>query len=173
MANLYELAGRLDRFGAGELSREEIERWLSPILASDPLDVEESESAPWEDAPDEERLFWRLVFLLETASTPEDTQRALARRVVACLAGTGSPADTLELLPVIADQERFCSIAERLARGVISRTGFLSVIAESGYPPHMKLWLEHASARALELLCERLERGAYGEVARMVERAPP
>jgi hypothetical protein len=48
---------------------------------------------------------------------------------------------------------------------VISRTGFLSVVAESGYPEHVKLWLQHAPPSALERLRERLEAGRYDEVA--------
>jgi hypothetical protein len=96
----------------------------------------------------------------------------MAARVVACLTDTASAEDTFELLPLLADQARFCEIVARHRRGVISRTGFLAVLAESGYPAHAKLWLEHAPPAALDRLCARLTGGAYGEVARMLERPP-
>jgi hypothetical protein len=46
------------------------------------------------------------------------------------------------------------------------------VIAESGYPPHVKLWLEHAGPDALGRLCAALVAGDYRAAAAMVERAP-
>ena len=81
-------------------------------------------------------------------------------------------ATTLELLRVLLDQERLCTIVERCARGVVSRTGFLSMVAESGYPPHVKLWLAHADGAALARLCDRLAGGRVADAAAMVERAP-
>ena len=77
-----------------------------------------------------------------------------------------------EMLPLIADQERFCAIAEKHVRGVISRTGFLSVVAESGYPAHLKLWLQHAGPGPLARLCERLAAADYATAAASIERAP-
>ncbi|GLC24523.1 hypothetical protein [Roseisolibacter agri] len=175
MPSLYDLAARLQAFAAGELTREALDAWIAPVLAADPLDVEHSDAVPWEDAPDEERLFWRLLYLVES-SEPDDAGepalRALAGRAVRCLASTVSPADTLELLPLVIDQPRLCTIVERHAQGLVSRTGFLSVLANAGYPPHAKLWLTHADADALAALCERLSAGDYAAVARMLESAP-
>jgi hypothetical protein len=174
---LRELADRLRAFAAGELSLEALEQWLAPTLAADPLDVALSDSTPWDAAHEEERLFWRLVYLVDHAGADDEGReaalRAIAGRTVACLDRSGSAADTLELLPVLADQDRFCAIVRKHASGVISRTGLLSVVAESGYPPHVKLWLEHASHGALETLCSLLDERAYDVVARMLERAPP
>jgi hypothetical protein len=170
--SLYDLAAQLQAFAAGELTREALEAWAAPVLAADPLDVAESDHVPWEDAPDEERLFWRLLYVVETSDAPDDALRALGTRVLACLARTASPADTLELLPLVEDQPRLCTILARHGAGIISRTGLLGVVANSGYPPHVKLWLQHADAEALARLCERMEAGAWNEVARMVERAP-
>ena len=79
---------------------------------------------------------------------------------------------TFEMLPVITDQDRLCAIVGKHTHGVISRTGFLSVLAESGYPPHVKLWLERAGPEHLALLCDRLDRAAYDEVASGFERRP-
>ena len=174
MPGLYDLAAQLRALATGEIGREAVEAWLAPVVAADPLDVAESDAEPWEDGGhDEERLFWRLVYLVE--STPDDAEemlREVAARVVACLASTASAADTHELLPLVLDADRLCVIVERHRRGIISRTGFLSVLAESGYPPHAKLWLEHADGPALESLCAAIAADAWERVARMLERKP-
>ena len=182
---LADLTQRLDDFASQRTGRAELQRWFDAVLSADALGVERSDSAPWDVAPDEARLFWRLVYLFETEDgedsgdgegegheSEEAARRRFARRVVDCLASTSSPATTLELLPILADQERFCAIVTKHTRHVISRTGFLSVLAESGYPPHIKLWLEHAAPAHLERLCERLGKGAYAEVATAFERRP-
>ena len=172
MASLYDLALRLRALAAGETTRADVEAWLAGVLAADPLGAESNDDAPWEHDHEEERLFWRLAYLVESTPADDAALRDMAGRLVACLASTASPADTFELLPIVLDQERFCAIVAKHRRGVISRTGFLNVIAESGYPAHARLWLEHADAAALDALCERLAAGEYGAVARMLERAP-
>jgi hypothetical protein len=187
---LADLAQQLGAFAGGRATHADLQRWLDAVLSADALGVERSDSAPWDDAPDDARLFWRLVYLFEgvgdeddaeepaaATTTPEATSEALAgrrlaQRVLDCLARTGSAAATFELLPVITDQDRLCTIVERHVRGVISRTGFLSVLAESGYPPHVKLWLEHAAPPHLTRLCDRLARGAYDEVMAAFGRRP-
>ena len=169
---LAELADRLRRFADGELTLAALRHSFVPAYDADPLDVERSDARPWSAAPDDARLAWRLIHLFDSAAADDEAAlRPLARRLVRSVHDAGS-ATTHELLRVIADQDRFCEIVRRHRRGVISRTGFLSVIAESGYPPHVKLWLEHAGTAALERLCERLDAGEYGEVAGMLERVP-
>jgi hypothetical protein len=170
---LADLSEHLRAFSDGSVTRAELQQRLAPVLAADPLDVSQSDSTPWDHAHHDARLFWRLVYLFETEEADEEEElRRLAGRVVECLARTGSAATTFELLPVIVDQERFCVIAAKHARGVISRTGFLSVVAESGYPAHLKLWLQHAGTDALDRLGLRLSAGDYATAAASMERAP-
>ena len=204
---LTDLARQLGAFAGGHATHADLQRWLDTVLSADALGVERSDSAPWDEAPDDNRLFWRLVYLFEgpnggsgasggtangtaTVSSAESEEspaapaapaeptaeerqrRRLAQRVIECLARTGSAAATFELLPIVTDQDRFCTIVGRHVRGVISRTGFLSVLAESGYPPHVKLWLEHAEPVHLARLCERLEHGEYDAVMAAFERKP-
>lgn len=169
---LPDLVSRLRSYVDGAISRAELDAWLLPIFVGDPLDVARSDAAGWDRAPNETRLFWRLAYLIDTASEDEEETRRLVGRVLACLERTRSAAATLELLPILADQERLCTVVERHARGIVSRTGFLSLVAESGYPPHAKLWLRHADGAALARLCARLVEGRYDLVAPMLERAP-
>jgi hypothetical protein len=169
---LAELSSRLRGFAAGDLTLEALRQSLLPVLEADPLDVALSDAAPWASSPDDARLYWRLVHLFDTAEPDDETSlRPLAARLVRAVDDAGS-ATTLELLRVILDQDRFCEIVRRTKRGLISRTGFLGVVAESGYPPHVKLWLQHAGPEALDRLCAALAEGRYAEAAGMVERAP-
>ena len=169
---LDDLSAQLRRFADGELDLAELRRAFEPALDADPLDVARSDARPWADAPDDARLAWRLIHLFDSAEPDDEAAlRRLADRLVRSVADAGS-ATTHELLRLIADQDRFCEILRRHRRGVVSRTGFLSVVAESRYPPHVKLWLQHAGPGALARLCARLEAGEYAALAGMVERAP-
>jgi hypothetical protein len=133
--------------------------------------VEESDDSPWEHAAEDTRLFWRLVYLFE-AGDDEESLRLAAERIVACLDSTGDASATYELLPLVLDQDRLATIVTKHLAGTISRTGFLSVVAESGYPPHAKLWLDQASGAALDRLADRMAAAAYREVALMLEQPP-
>ena len=173
---LADLTSRLAAFARGSVTAAGLSAWIGALLAADPLGADSTDAEPWDASPDDSRLFWRLVYLfdVEAADGPADEaeQRRLAHRVVRCVESTGSAADVLELLPLVVDQERFCGIVAKHVAGVISRTGFLSVLAESGYPEHVKLWLAHAAPAHLARLCARLADGSYGVVARAFEHPP-
>lgn len=170
---LQDLTLRLARFADGELSLDALRESFLPALEADPLDVSASDSTPWDTTPDDARCYWRLLHLFDTPEGGDDEAalRRLAARLVHSVRQAGSTI-TLELLPILADQDRFCTIVRKHAAGIITRTGFLSVVAESGYPAHVKLWLQHAGAEPLARLCARLEAGEVRAVAGMVERAP-
>ncbi|MHB1223533.1 MAG: hypothetical protein ACYC2G_05725 [Gemmatimonadaceae bacterium] len=170
--NLATLAVSLRQFAAGELSLPALRTSFIPALEADPLDVAESDGGPWDRSPDDERLYWRLLHLFDTApEADEPSLRGVATRLVRAVEDAGS-ATTLELLALVLDQDRFCAIVHKHDAGIISRTGFLSVIAESGYPGHVKLWLQHAGPGPLRTLCARLESGDYTGTAAMLERLP-
>ena len=159
---------QLRRWTGGEIGLIELQDWFTPILSADSLDVEESDAQPWEHAAEDTRLFWRIIYLFE-AGGEEASLRLDAERIVACLDSTGDASATYELLPLVLDQDRLTTIVTKHLTGTISRTGFLSVVAESGYPPHAKLWLAHASAAALDSLADRMTGASYREVAAMLE----
>jgi hypothetical protein len=169
---LHELAELLREYAAGVTPRATLSERLRPVLAGDPLDVAASDPAPWDKAPDEARLFWRLVYFVESGEADSPEFRDRVRRVVTTLDSTGSAATTHELLPVVVDARRLCEIVEKHQAGVVSRTSFLSVIAESDYPAHIKLWLQHASPTALARMCAQLGADEYSAVAASFE-APP
>lgn len=170
--NLADLTARLRLFAGDQLSLKALRESFIPALEADPLDVARSDATPWDRAPEDERLYWRLLHLFDTApDSDEMTLRRLATRLVLAVEHAGS-ATTLELLTLVLDQDRFCAIVRKHSAGIISRTSFLSVIAESGYPEHAKLWLKHAGADALDALCASMESADYAGTASMLERAP-
>ena len=169
---LRELAELLREYAAGVTPLAAISEHIRPVLADDPLDVAASDPAPWDRAPDEERLFWRLAYLIESGEVDSPEFRDRMRRVVTTLDSTKSAATTHELLPLVLDAQRLCEIVEKHRAGVVSRTSLLSVVAESDYPAHVKLWLQHASPMALERLCAQLGADEYDAVAVGFE-APP
>lgn len=169
---LDDLVLLLADYADGTVALDALQERLTALLTAEPLGVEGHDAQPWELAHHDARLFWRLVYLFDTEAEDTPSARRKAARVVAALRDTASSELTFELLPVLLDQERFCTIVERHIEGTISRTGFLSVIAESGYPPHVKLWLEHAPPAALERLCARLSGGEYRAAATAFEQPP-
>jgi hypothetical protein len=170
--DLRELTDLLRAYTTGALPLAAIHERLLPVLAADPLDVAASDPGPWEHAADEARLFWRLVYLIESSEVNDPALLDRARRIVASLDATGSAGTTLELLPVILDAPRLGAILSKHRGGIISRTGLLSMIAESAYPAHVKLWLQHASLVALDRLREQLDADEYDAVAAGFD-APP
>ena len=169
--SLLDLTTQLHRFTDGECGLEELQAWFTPILVADSLDVEESDAGPWEHAADDTRLFWRLVYLFE-AGGDEESMRRDAGRIVACLESTRDASATYELLPLVLDQDRLTTIVTKHVNGTISRTGFLNVVAESGYPPHAKVWLERASPEALTRLAGLLGSRAYHDVSLALDARP-
>ena len=161
----------LERFALGEIDLAGLRGWIAPILAADPLGVAETSGAGWETAPERTRLFWRLVYQVEV-STDEDGIRCDTARILACLDSTGDVSITHDMLPLLLDQERMSTIVERHLAGIISRTSFLSAVSESGYPTHMKRWLEVASPQSLERMATLLRTGAYREVIVTLNEIP-
>ena len=82
MPSLFDLAAELKRFAAGEIARDALDAWIDGALGADPLGAAGDDAPLWEDSPDEERLFWRLLYLCETSDADEEGLRALARRLV-------------------------------------------------------------------------------------------
>jgi hypothetical protein len=169
---LHDLAELLRGYAQCEVPLAIVHERLRTVLAADPLDVSASDATRWDAAPDEERLFWRLVYLVDSSDDDTEELRAAAGTVVDALRDTGSAVVTHELLPLLLDRSRLVGIIEKHRAGIITRTGFLSVVAESGYPAHIKLWLEHATPAALGRLADRLDAGQYGAVVTAFEARP-
>ncbi|MDB4880321.1 MAG: hypothetical protein JWL60_1767 [Gemmatimonadetes bacterium] len=170
---LDELLGLLRGYAESEVPLAAIQSRLLPVLAADSLDVTDSDETPWVADPDAERLFWRLAYHLESGAEDGPALRQLAGRVATCFGSTASAATTHELLPILFDQDRLCTVVDRHLHGIVSRTSFLSFAAESGYPGHVRLWLRHASPAALDDLCAHLAAGRYDAAAALLEARPP
>jgi hypothetical protein len=169
---LTELTAVLRDYAASAISLEVVHERLRPVLLDDPLDITLADAAPWDAAPHDERLFWRLVYLVESDGEDSASLRETISRIIESLDRTSSAEITHELLPILLDQNRLCIVVTKHRAGIISRTGFLSVLAECGYPDHIKLWLQSASHDALGRLCDQLASYEYDLVAANFEVPP-
>ena len=143
---LSAFVDQLDAFAAGRIGREELRRWLPPFHLTEAPALGENEEVPWSPARDEHDLFWSLVWIFEGDDTPEDRHRVLAGHVVRCPDALRDPARTLDLLPLIRLADSFCIVVEKHRRGIVSRTGLLSVISKSfRFEPALRDWLAAAS----------------------------
>jgi hypothetical protein len=159
-------------YAASTISLEVVHERLRPVLLGDPLDITLTDAAPWDVAPHDERLFWRIVYLIEAEAEDSPSLRESTYRIVESLARTSSAEITHELFPILLDQKRLCTVLTKYRAGIISRTNFLSVLAECGYPRHIKLWLKSASHDALGRLCDQLGAYEYDLVAAGFEVPP-
>jgi len=166
------LTALLRDYAAAAISIEVLHERLRPALLEDPLDITLADAAPWDAAPDDERLFWRLVYLIDAEAEDSLPFRETISRIVESLARTSSAEITHELLPILLDQNRLCIVIAKHRAGIISRTSFLSVLAECGYPDHIKLWLQSASHDALGRLSDQLTSCEYDLVAASFEVPP-
>ena len=167
--SLSELLERVRAFGAGDASLKALQQaWLPQLVAPLPDEPPEDESS---SASAEVALFWQLVWLFESDAA-ETQHREHARRVVACMDQTGSPATTLSLLRLLVDQDRFCGVVAKHRTGVVSLTGLRSVIAESRYDMHVKQWLALAAPSLIAELCANLHSKHYAAVAELISRPP-
>ncbi len=159
-------------YAALAISLEAVHERLRPVLLDDPLDITLTDASPWDVAPHDERLFWRLVYLVEAEAEDNPSLREVMHQIVESLARTSSAEITYELLPILVDQSRLCAVVTKHRAGIISRTSFLSVLAECGYADHIKLWLQSASHDALGRLCDQLTSYEYDLVAASFEVPP-
>lgn len=116
----------------------------------------------------EEDLIARVAFVLEDESIDLAAHRLQAGRLAAALDSRLSNEEILSLLPLILGSPRFCLVLSKLEAGTVSRTGYLSFIAESAYGDEAKRWLLAAPMPALRDLGQMLQDRDYVGVARVM-----
>jgi hypothetical protein len=153
-----ELLSQLEAFAEGRLPLAALRQWFTPFLAD--------ESVLSSRDPD---VFFDLIFLFEDESLSEHTHFINARRLIRAARDVKAHATLSELIPLITDQDRLCTIIERNQTGIISRTSFISAISGSRYHPTLKQWLIHADPGLLEPFCTALSNENYRVVAAMTQ----
>ena len=88
---------RLAGYASGQLSREDLVEWVTPIYTDSSLFPDEgTEEEPWRSSDDEASLLLWLIHLADMGEGPEEKQRAISR-ALACYQAVGA-AETLVLM---------------------------------------------------------------------------
>ena len=81
-----------------------------------------------------------------------------ASRVLSCLNQVPDVEDVQEILPLIRHHEGFAVLIWKRARGLISRTGFKSIVGKRFPFDSLRPWLEEATPEHLARLADLIER---------------
>lgn len=81
-----------------------------------------------------------------------------ARRVLSCLEQVPDVEEVQDILPLIRHHEAFAILISKHARGLISRTGFKSIVQKRFTFDSVRPWLEEASLEQLARLADVIER---------------
>lgn len=158
MITRHDLARQLSTFVRGESSLEELRRWMTQVLV--PAEV---------PSPSEDRLLVaRIAFLIEDESLNEDEHCALAGALSRVLQGPLPSERVLAAIPLLAKGERLHSVIQAVEAGKMTRTSFLSFVAESRLSTPVKQWLTRASTNQVRELSMALQCGALEKVERLL-----
>ena len=152
------LVEQLEAFADRRLTLEELRSWFTPLLIGETVAV----------ADLDHDLVFRMVFLFEDDSLDEGKHAVNARRLVGAMRSPIANDVLLELLPVIAAQDRIAEILARYHRGLISRTSFLSAIRETRFTQRIKEWLSSSKPVTLERFRVLLDDGHYLRLAELL-----
>lgn len=91
---------------------------------------------------------------------PADDEEAghFASRVLGCLQQVPDVEEVQLILPLIRHHEPFAVLISKHARGLISRTGFRSIVRKRFTFDGVRPWLEEASLEQLARLADAIER---------------
>lgn len=156
----------------GATLRDDLRRWFTPYLVAFPPPRPENEEPTWDPEAGDKAFFWNLVWLFEDDGFTEIEHRELAAKVVQLFRCIPSSATALDVLPLIRREAKLCEAIGKHRAGVISRTGFLSVISENFRFESVRGWLSEATLPSLEELCANLHSGDYLAVEQQLPRPP-
>ena len=123
--------------------------FLRAVLTTEPV--------VWESA--EQRLMRSITERIDVASGDAARLVRLARNVQALLEAASSNEVVELLLELVAERERVHDIFRKYANGTITRTGFLSFIAEQRWPENLRRHIAALSAKDTEAVVHALDEG--------------
>jgi hypothetical protein len=171
-SSLDRLIEQLAAVSEGALARSELRRWFTPYLMAFPPERPEDEEPSWDPDADDKALFWNLVWLFDDDSYTELEHRELATKVVRLIRSVPSTATALDILPLIKHEPKLCEVIRKHRTGIISRNGFLSVIAKNFQFDTVRQWLAEASPQSLDELRANLLSSDYIALDRQLSRPP-
>lgn len=147
-------AGRLEAALLAPQPAQRVSSVIGEVLTEEPS-VTESE---------DQRLVRRISERVDVASADSARLLRLARDVQDLLDGTSSAEAVERLLELVAERARVLEIARKHAQGAITRTSFLSFVAEQRWPESVRRRMAALSPADLASLVAALE---GNEIARL------
>lgn len=132
--------------------------FLRAVLTTEPV--------AWES--DEQRLMRSISERIDVASGDPARLVPLSRNMLALLEVASSNEVVELLLELVAERERMHAIFGKYANGVITRTGFLSFIAEQRWPESLRRHIAALSSKDMESLVHALDEGDISRLEALI-----
>jgi hypothetical protein len=154
---VLELSAVTERFKAyvaGASSRAQLEFWIADqVLRITPTDSD----TPLPASP-ERILAYRLGEAFCVLQADDEEAAHFASRIIGCLDQVPDVDGVHDILPLIRHPEAFSLLISKHARGLISSSGFKSIVRKRFTSDSVRPWLEAASLEQLMHLTELIER---------------
>jgi hypothetical protein len=150
---LPSVTARLRAYVAGDSSRSELEWWIADQV----LSATEASSEDTEARSGDQILAYSIGEAFSALQGDDEESRLFAKRVVSCLEQMSDAEEVQDLLPLIRHHDAFAVLISKFARGLISPSGFRSIVRKRFTFDSVRPWLEQASHERLARLAELIE----------------
>ena len=154
MLDLSAVTEQFKAYIAGASSRSQLEFWIADqVLAATHTDtIAATPASP------ERILAYRLGEAFCVLHADDEEAAHFASRIIGCLDQLPDVEGVHDMLPLIRQHEAFSVLISKHARGLISRSGFKSIVKKRFTSDSVRPWLEAASLEQLIRLTELIER---------------
>ena len=154
MLELPAITERFRAYVAGAASRSQLESWIADQVLAFPT----SEPVGPAAASPEQVLAYSIGEFFCALQADDEEAGHFASRVLSCLQQVPDVEEVHNILPLIRHHEAFAVLISKHARGLISRTGFKSIVRKRFTFDGVRPWLEEASLERLARLADVIER---------------
>ena len=168
MLELPAVTDRLKAYVAGASSRSQLESWIADQVLAATM----STPAARTPASAEQILAYSIGEFFCALQADDEEAGHFASRGVSCLHQVPEVEDVQDILPLIRHYEAFAVLISKHARGLISRTGFKSIVRKRFPFDSVRPWLEDASLEQLVRLADVIEREDFASLRSLLVLPP-
>jgi len=151
---LPAITARFEAYVAGASSRSQLESWIADQVLAGSTSKPVARTA----ASREQILAYSIGESFCALQADDEEAGHFASRVLSCLQQVPDVEEVQDILPLIRHHEAFAVLISKHARGLISRTGFKSIVRKRFKFDSVRPWLEEASLDQLARLADVIER---------------
>ena len=168
MLDLSAITEQFKAYAAGASSRSQLEVWIADQV----LTVTAAESVTPVPASPDRILAYRLGEAFCVLQADDEEAAHFASRIIGCLDQLPDVEGVHDMLPLIRQHEAFSVLISKHARGLISRSGFKSIVKKRFTSDSVRPWLEAASLEQLVRLTELIEREDFVSLRSLLALPP-